>query len=278
MMSTALVLMALPFAAIYLKLGATLAKTAIAFYMGIVMVVSPYLMQYQSGSFHKLMIAFVGGAMVLLSLLSVYQDKRRFADNKKPVCALDKFSGSCRNSALWTGLISFILAMTMFGGQVSDLLSSSSARATWKTTVVVMGILGTWKIISLMKAGGPSDLRGLTEEQKCEKNRIMKDGERALIHFTMAVLGIFATWQSVMSKTFAFNGPTTYTLVTAWWKYIRDFVVVVSNKTFVPSRQAKLLAFLKVMSPLVSVSIINYTKTFQQYVPASSVGLPDCFN
>jgi len=279
-----LALLALPCTLAYLKTGGLKLKGALAqqlvlAYVGIFTVVTPYIMQVQSGTFHPLMIIFVAGTLIVLDFLSIYEDKSRFADNAQPICLLDKIVGHCRNNALWTGLASHLIDTLVLWAAVNTILPKDPvARNSWKVACVAIAVLGSWYVHNLTKAGGPSDLRNMDDNEKCAKNRIMKDNERGMLNLLITFIAIVAGWQSIMADTFAVNGPRDYGVFTAWVQYFVDFCrVITQGDAGIPS---KVLSVVKAVAPAMVGVFADYINTSFQFDSESSaaLGLPACFD
>lgn len=156
-------------------------------------IVCPFFMQHFPKSYGLTAQIWANLSILMLDWVSLYEDKSRFSE------AEECLFGNCRKNALYTGIIAHL------GDAIGVLMLLWLAFSSFPNFKVMGGglgiayiIWGCWQVFQLTKDGSDSDLRNLSEEDKCKRNRIMKDKFRGALNLLITFLGVVVAWQVIM--------------------------------------------------------------------------------
>lgn len=231
----------------------------------------PYILRMSPDWTSYSMQLFITILIVILDWFSFHEDKSRFSEEE--LCLF----GNCRNNARITGHLAHVSDAVSLGLIIIPFISDPKLKALVTVGLVAYTIVGMRVIEDYTKDGSVSDLRDMSEEEKCKRSRIMGDSWRGALNDLITVLGILLAWQAFFScnsgacnsKSFPFNQ------VPKMWEGIDV------------STESKLLFFVSVLKVIVldvGMTIIptytNYINTYSQHGSLSSeeYGLPDCFD
>lgn len=156
-------------------------------------IAAPLVLQTSSCWYSTPLQLMMATAIIPLDWLSFHEDKSRFSEENKCI------TGPCRRNAQITGHLAHwgdVLTLAM-------LLTSRMKGKAFVATVlghIAYGIVGSVFIHEITRDGSASDLRGLTDKQKCEKARIMRDAWRGGLNDMITVMGVLTAWQTVYTS------------------------------------------------------------------------------
>jgi hypothetical protein len=231
----------------------------------------PYILRMSPDWSSYSMQLFITILIVILDWFSFHEDKSRFSEEE--LCLL----GNCRNNARLTGHLAHIGDALTLGLIIVPFIKDISSKIFVSIGIVIYTLVGMKIIEDYTKDGSVSDLRGLSEAEKCKNSRIMGDSWRGGLNDIITVLGILLAWQAFFtcnsgacnSSLFPFNQ------VPALWKDIHT------------PNESQILFFVTVLKVLVidiGLTLIptytNYINTHSQHgsLPSEEYGLPSCFD
>lgn len=231
----------------------------------------PYILRMSPDWTSYSMQLFITILIVILDWFSFHEDKSRFSEEE--LCLF----GNCRNNARITGHLAHISDAASLGLIIIPFISDPKLKALVTVGLVAYTIVGMRVIEDYTKDGSVSDLRELSEEEKCKRSRIMGDSWRGALNDLITVLGILLAWQAFFScNSGACNSNSfPFNQVPKMWDGINV------------STESKLLFFVSVLKVIVldvGMTIIptytNYVNTYSQHGSLSSeeYGLPACFD
>lgn len=231
----------------------------------------PYILRMSPDWTSYSMQLFITILIVILDWFSFHEDKSRFSEEE--LCLF----GNCRNNARITGHLAHISDAVSLGLIIIPFISDPKLKALVTVGLVAYTIVGMRVIEDYTKDGSVSDLRDMSEEEKCKRSRIMGDSWRGALNDLITVLGILLAWQAFFScNSGACNSNSfPFNQVPKMWEGIDV------------STESKLLFFVSVLKVIVldvGMTIIptytNYINTYSQHGSLSSeeYGLPDCFD
>lgn len=231
----------------------------------------PYILRMSPDWTSYSMQLFVTLLIVVLDWFSFHEDKSRFSEEE--LCLF----GNCRNNARITGHLAHIADAVTLGLIIVPFISDFKLKVLVTVGLVAYTIVGIKVIEDYTKDGSASDLRELSEEEKCKRSRIMGDSWRGALNDLITVLGILLAWQAFFScNSGACNSNFfPFNQVPKMWKGID-----------VPT-ETKLLFFVNVLKVIVLDVGLTIGPTFANYINTSSqhgslsseeYGLPDCFD
>lgn len=231
----------------------------------------PYILRMSPDWTSYSMQLFITILIVVLNWFSFHEDKSRFSEEE--LCLF----GNCRNNARITGHLAHISDAVSLGLIIVPFVSDIKLKVMVMVGLIVYTLVGMKVIEDYTKDGSISDLRGLSEEEKCKRSRIMSDSWRGALNDIITVLGILLTWQAFFScNSGACNSSYfPFNQVPKLWEDLS-----------VPN-DSKMLFFVTVLKVLVldiGLTIVptytNYINTHSQHgsLPSEEYGLPDCFD
>jgi hypothetical protein len=231
----------------------------------------PYILRMSPDWTSYSMQLFITILIVILDWFSFHEDKSRFSEEE--LCLF----GNCRNNARITGHLAHVSDAVSLGLIIIPFISDPKLKALVTVGLVAYTIVGMRVIEDYTKDGSVSDLRDMSEEEKCKRSRIMGDSWRGALNDLITVLGILLAWQAFFScNSGACNSNSfPFNQVPKMWDGINV------------STESKLLFFVSVLKVIVldvGMTIIptytNYINTYSQHGSLSSeeYGLPDCFD
>lgn len=231
----------------------------------------PYILRMSPDWTSYSMQLFITILIVILDWFSFHEDKSRFSEEE--LCLF----GNCRNNARITGHLAHVSDAVSLGLIIIPFISDPKLMVLVTVGLVAYTIVGMKVIEDYTKDGSVSDLRELSEEEKCKRSRIMGDSWRGALNDLITVLGILLAWQAFFScNSGACNSNSfPFNQVPKMWEGIDV------------STESKLLFFVSVLKVIVldvGMTIIptytNYINTYSQHGSLSSeeYGLPDCFD
>jgi hypothetical protein len=231
----------------------------------------PYILRMSPDWTSYSMQLFITILIVILDWFSFHEDKSRFSEEE--LCLF----GNCRNNARITGHLAHVSDAVSLGLIIIPFISDPKLKALVTVGLVAYTIVGMRVIEDYTKDGSVSDLRDMSEEEKCKRSRIMGDSWRGALNDLITVLGILLAWQAFFScNSGACNSNSfPFNQVPKMWEGIDV------------STESKLLFFVSVLKVIVldvGMTIIptytNYINTHSQHgsLPSEEYGLPDCFD
>lgn len=229
----------------------------------------PYLFQTSSVWYSFPMQLMLNTLVLLLDWFSFHEDKRRFSERN--LC----WTGPCRRNAMITG------HMAHWGNVVgvTTLLLSNTQLRRWPLIVpwfLAYGIVGSQFITHMTRDGSVSDLRGMSDDEKCAQARIMRDGWRGCMNDLISVLGVMVAWQALFTcGDGRCEGPFVHLSI------LRSMVTDAFDG--VDTKGEKMLSSMRVASTIfssVAPTYSNYVNTSAQHghLSAQMYGLPKCFD
>ena len=214
---------------------------------------------------------FVTILILILDWFSFHEDKSRFSEEE--MCLF----GNCRNNARITGHLAHIADAASLGLIIVPFIPGFELKTTVIVGLISYTLVGMQVIEDYTKDGSFSDLRGLSEVEKCKRSRIMRDSWRGALNDIITVLGILLAWQSFFSCNSGACNSTYFPFnqVSKLWEDLS-----------VPS-ESKLLFLVNVAKVLVldiGLTIVptftNYVNTHAQHgsITSEEYGLPPCFS
>ena len=250
------------------------------FYIALFFVLCPSIMQFFPDSYGTTSQICLAFTVLLLDWISLYEDKSRFSEEKN--CMF----GNCRTNALITGIIAHLgdvigLALLIYG-------VLSSAQNNGKILFVILTLLysfyGVFQIYKLTKDKSESDLRSLSEEDKCKRNRIMKDQYRGILNLVITFLGIFIGWQTIMEignkfTNYSVSGPNY--MYNSWYKEISKFLKNMKGDSNL-NQSISMVYVAKTIFVLLTTIIPTYANkvntSYQYSADSDELKLPKCFD
>ena len=231
----------------------------------------PYILRMSPDWTSYSMQLFITILIVILDWFSFHEDKSRFSEEE--LCLF----GNCRNNARVTGHLAHVADALSLGLLIVPFIADANSKMLVTVGLVAYTLVGMKVIEDYTKDGSVSDLRGLSEDEKCKQSRIMGDSWRGALNDIITVLGILLAWQAFFNcNSGACNsGSFPFNQVPNMWGGIN-----------VPT-ETKLLFFVNVLKVLVldvGLTIIpiytNYINTHSQHdsLPSEEYGLPACFD
>jgi hypothetical protein len=231
----------------------------------------PYILRMSPDWTSYSMQLFITILIVILDWFSFHEDKSRFSEEE--LCLF----GNCRNNARITGHLAHISDAVSLGLLIVPFIADTKLKVLVTVGLIAYTLVGMKVIEDYTKDGSVSDLRELSEEEKCKRSRIMGDSWRGALNDIITVLGILLAWQAFFScNSGACNSNSfPFNQVPKMWEGIDV------------STESKLLFFVSVLKVIVldvGMTIIptytNYINTYSQHGSLSSeeYGLPDCFD
>ena len=214
---------------------------------------------------------FITILIVILDWFSFHEDKSRFSEEE--LCLL----GNCRNNARLTGHLAHIGDALSLGLIIIPFIKDISSKIFVSIGIVIYTLVGMKVIEDYTKDGSVSDLRGLSEAEKCKNSRIMGDSWRGGLNDIITVLGILLAWQAFFTCNYGACNSSLFPFnqVPALWKDIHT------------PNESQILFFVTVLKVLVidiGLTLIptytNYINTHSQHgsLPSEEYGLPSCFD
>ena len=214
---------------------------------------------------------FVTILILILDWFSFHEDKSRFSEEE--MCLF----GNCRNNARITGHLAHIADVASIGLIIVPFIPGFDSKTSVIVALISYTLVGMKVIEDYTKDGSFSDLRGLSEVEKCKRSRIMSDSWRGALNDIITVLGILLAWQSFFSCNSGACNSTYFPFnqVSKLWEDLS-----------VPS-ESKLLFLVNVAKVLVldiGLTIVptftNYVNTHAQHgsITSEEYGLPPCFS
>ena len=159
------------------------------------------------------------------------------------------------------------------------LLLLSTDRCNYPVIVagfLVYGAVGSAVIHRMTKDGSISDLRNLSEEEKCKQSRIMTDGWRGALNDLITVLGVMVAWQALYTCGDGRCKGVTAPLKTVKSMFTDPFVDA-------DTKRKKTLSTLRVVFTLATLIVptyANFVNTAAQHgqLPSEVYDLPECFD
>lgn len=231
----------------------------------------PYILKMSPDWTSYSMQLFITILIVVLDWFSFHEDKSRFSEEE--LCLF----GNCRNNARITGHLAHVSDAASLGLIIVPFISDPKLKALVTMGLVAYTIVGMKVIEDYTKDGSVSDLREMSEEEKCKRSRIMGDSWRGALNDIITVLGILLAWQAFFScNSGACNSNFfPFNQVPKLWEGMN-----VSTE----SKLLSIVTILKVLVLDVGMTIIptytNYINTYSQHGSLSSeeYGLPECFD
>jgi len=231
----------------------------------------PYILRMSPDWSSYSMQLFITILIVVLDWFSFHEDKSRFSEEE--LCLF----GNCRNNARITGHLAHVSDALSLGLIIVPFISDPKLKALVTVGLVAYTIVGMKVIEDYTKDGSASDLRNLSQEEKCKRSRIMGDSWRGALNDIITVLCILLAWQAFFScNSGACNSNSfPFNQVPKLWEGMNF------------SNESKLLSVLNVLKVLVldvGMTIVptytNYINTYSQHGSLSSeeYGLPACFD
>ena len=232
------------------------------------------------GTTSQICLAFT---VLLLDWVSLYEDKSRFSEEK--ICMF----GNCRTNALITGIIAHLgdvigLALLIYGVFSSNQNGFNSKKIFLLVATLLYSINGVFQINQLTKNKSDSDLRGLSEDDKCKRNRIMKDKYRGVLNLGITFLGIFIGWQTIMETgnkftSFSSSGPNY--IYDSWYKEIMRFMKNMKGETNI-NQSRSFVNIAKTMFVILTAIVPTYANkintSYQYSADSNELKLPNCFD
>tara|TARA_B100001094_G_scaffold311094_1_gene346407 strand:- start:947 stop:1852 length:906 start_codon:yes stop_codon:yes gene_type:complete len=246
-------------------------------------IICPWIMQVFPESYTITAQICLGILVLVMDWPSLYQDKTRFSEEK--ACLF----GNCRKNALITGIaahLADVLGVAL--GIWTVLNKKNNVKTQGKLVLILTSIvysgLGVYFIHYLTKKGSESDLRNLSEEEKCKRNRIMKDEYRGVLNLVITFFGVFIGWQAVMEiGNGSTPGVSSNHILFSWINEIMKFGgKTISGNATLDQQSGAMMRIFKAMF-VIAMGIVptyanNINTTFQYSAPASDLKLPDCFD
>lgn len=231
----------------------------------------PYILRMSPDWTSYSMQLFITILIVILDWFSFHEDKSRFSEEE--LCLF----GNCRNNARVTGHLAHVADALSLGLLIVPFIADTNSKMLVTVGLIAYTLVGMKVIEDYTKDGSVSDLRGLSEEEKCKRSRIMGDSWRGALNDIITVFGILLAWQTFFScNSGACNSDSfPFNQVPKLWEGIHA-------KT-----DSKVLFYLIVAKVLVldiGLTIIptytNYINTHSQHgsLPSEEYGLPACFD
>jgi len=231
----------------------------------------PYILRMSPDWTSYSMQLFITILIVVLDWFSFHEDKSRFSEEE--LCLF----GNCRNNARITGHLAHLADAVSLGLLIVPFIADTKLKVLVTMGLIAYTLVGMKVIEDYTKDGSVSDLRGLSEEEKCKRSRIMGDSWRGSLIDIITVLGILMAWQAFFScNSGACNSSTfPFNQVPKLWQSINA-----------PS-ETKLLFFVTVLKVLVidiGLTVIptytNYINTYSQHgsLTSAEYGIPACFD
>lgn len=231
----------------------------------------PYILRMSPDWTSYSMQLFITILIVILDWFSFHEDKSRFSEEE--LCLF----GNCRNNARVTGHLAHVADALSLGLLIVPFLADANSKMLVTVGLVAYTLVGMKVIEDYTKDGSVSDLRDLSEEEKCKRSRIMGDSWRGALNDIITVFGILLAWQTFFScNSGACNsGSFPFNQVPKLWEGIH--AKTDSNVLFY-------LIVAKVLVLDIGLTIIptytNYINTHSQHgsLPSEEYGLPACFD
>jgi hypothetical protein len=255
------------------------------YYIALFFILCPSVMQFFPASYgitSQICLAFT---VLLLDWVSLYEDKSRFSEEK--LCMF----GNCRTNALITGIIAHLsdvigLAFLLYGVFSSKQNSVNNGKILLILAILIYTVYGCYQIYKLTKEKSESDLRGLSKEDKCKRNRIMKDQYRGVLNLVITFLGIFIGWQSIMEignkfSNNSMNIPTFNYIHNSWLKEISKFLKNMKGDSNI-NRSKSMVNIAKTLFVILTTVVPTYANkvntAYQYSADPSELKLPKCFD
>lgn len=244
-------------------------------------IVCPFFMQYFPQSYNLNSQIWANLAVLVLDWGSLHQDKSRFSE------AEECLFGNCRKNALWTGIIAHL------GDAIGVLmLITLNIQTNMRPLVILAGIAyiigGSFGVYFLTKDGSDSDLRNLNEEDKCKRNRIMKDKFRGVLNLVITFLGVMVAWQVLMEIGNPGKTPHDNMIFTSFLKEAYhgfkglNPMELRKNGNGYPSRKVSYAKLANAILTLVLAIVPTYANQintgFQYAADSKLLQIPDCFD
>lgn len=160
---------------------------------------------------------------------------------------------------------------------VAMLLIANMDRKRWPVIVaglVAYGIVGSLFIDEMTRDGSVSDLRDMTDEEKCRQARIMRDGWRGGLNDLITVLGVMVVWQTIFVC-----GDGRCEGLSAPIKLVRSIFA----DAFDDPKRNGIVSSARLLITLLTITVptcANYVNTAAQHGQLASevYGLPGCFD
>ena len=258
------------------------AEYYVYYYIALFFILCPSIMQFFPESYGTTSQICLALTVLLLDWISLYEDKSRFSEEK--ICMF----GNCRTNALITGVIAHLgdiigLALLIYG-----VFSSKETMINSKLLLIVVTlfytIYGIFQIYKLTNDKSESDLRGLSDEEKCKRNRIMKDQYRGILNLVITFLGIFIGWQTIMETGNKFPNYSMNRhnyIYNSWFKEIGKFLKNMTGETNInQSRSAINIAktIFVILSAVVPTYANKVNTAYQYSADSGELKLPKCFD
>lgn len=231
----------------------------------------PYILRMSPDWTSYSMQLFITILIVILDWFSFHEDKSRFSEEE--LCLF----GNCRNNARVTGHLAHVADALSLGLLIVPFIADTNSKMLVTVGLIAYTLVGMKVIEDYTKDGSVSDLRGLSEEEKCKRSRIMGDSWRGALNDIITVFGILLAWQTFFScNSGACNSDSfPFNQVPKLWEGIH--AKTDSNVLFY-------LIVAKVLVLDIGLTIIptytNYINTHSQHgsLPSEEYGLPACFD
>jgi hypothetical protein len=231
----------------------------------------PYILRMSPDWTSYSMQLFITILIVVLDWFSFHEDKSRFSEEE--LCLF----GNCRNNARITGHLAHVADAVSLGLLIVPFIADTKLKVLVTVGLIAYTLVGMKVIEDYTKDGSVSDLRGLSEEEKCKRSRIMGDSWRGALNDMITVLGILLAWQAFFScNSGACNSNSfPFNQVPKMWGGMNV------------STESKLLFFVTVLKVLVidiGLTVIptytNYINTYSQHgsLTSAEYGIPACFD
>ena len=259
------------------------AEYYVYFYIVLFFILCPSIMQFFPDSYGTTSQICLAFTVLLLDWVSLYEDKSRFSEEK--ICMF----GNCRTNALITGIIAHLgdvigLALLIYGVFSSNQNGFNSKKIFLLVATLLYSINGVFQINQLTKNKSDSDLRGLSEDDKCKRNRIMKDKYRGVLNLGITFLGIFIGWQTIMETgnkftSFSSSGPNY--IYDSWYKEIMRFMINMKGETNI-NQSRSFVNIAKTMFVILTAIVPTYANkintSYQYSADSNELKLPNCFD
>ena len=247
-------------------------------------IINPWVMQMFPDSYTLTSQICFSVLVLVLDWLSLYEDKTRFSEEN--YCIF----GNCRNNAMITGIIAHLadtiglaLSIYMILNESNNIIKNNGKIILLLSTLL-WSIFGIIVIVKFTMKGSESDLRGLSDDEKCKRNRIMIDLHRGVLNLVITFFGVFIGWQGVMElgnpKSVGEYSHISIAWIEEIWKFLK-YIIGNNNLNSVKNTSA-LVRMAKGMFVILVAIIPTYTNhvntSFQYYAPVEDLKLPKCFD
>ena len=250
----------------------------VLYYILSFLIICPWIMQHFPESYSTTAQICIGLLVLILDWPSLYQDKTRFSE--KAYCLF----GNCRLNSLYTGILAHLgdtlgVAMSILAAinMSTDVNIQTNGKLFLGIGTIMWALLGCYFVYELTKKGSESDLRNLKEEEKCKRNKIMKDEYRGILNLVITFFGVFMGWQSIMEIGNGTKKISKNNILISWITEIYKFLFNSKNVS-----TQFIIHILKSIFVIVLAIVPTYTNhintSFQYSAPASDLGLPSCFD